>query len=194
MNELKKKEHFNNIILGVDPGTNITGFGIIEIIQNKPKLITIHELFLGKIENHYKRLEKIHFKVIELISNFKCNEMAIEMPFLGKNTQSMLKLGRAQGTIIGAALSMGLNIFEYTPKKIKLSITGNGNASKEQVAQMLKHLIALKVIPKNLDSTDGLAVAFCHFLNNKSIQNKVIDKKKYSSWSSFISENKSKLV
>ena len=165
------------------------GFGIIEVNNKKMKLIELNELKLTKIKDHYLRLKLIFERTIELIEKFNPDEIAIEAPFFGKNVQSMLKLGRAQGVAMAAGLSRQIPVTEYSPKKIKMAITGNGNASKEQVAKMLKSILKFKEIPKNLDATDGLAAALCHYYNSKS--NNIIDKK-YSSWSSYLKNNPEK--
>ena len=145
------------------------GFGLIKVINKKMELIEMEELKLIKIKDHYVRLKLIFEKTIELIDKHKPDEISIEAPFFGKNVQSMLKLGRAQGVAMAAGLSRQIPVTEYSPKKIKMAITGNGNASKEQVAKMLQNLFSIKELPKNLDSTDGLAAAVCHFYNNESI-------------------------
>ena len=149
----------------------------------------MEELKLIKIKDHYVRLKLIFEKTIELIDKHKPDEISIEAPFFGKNVQSMLKLGRAQGVAMAAGLSRQIPVTEYSPKKIKMAITGNGNASKEQVAKMLQNLFSIKELPKNLDSTDGLAAAVCHFYNNESISTD----KKYSGWSSYIKNNPKKI-
>jgi crossover junction endodeoxyribonuclease RuvC len=179
----------SKIILGIDPGTTIMGFGIIEVNNKKMKLIELNELKLTKIKDHYLRLKLIFERTIELIEKFNPDEIAIEAPFFGKNVQSMLKLGRAQGVAMAAGLSRQIPVTEYSPKKIKMAITGNGNASKEQVAKMLQTLLLIKELPKNLDSTDGLAAAVCHFYNS----DKLISDKKYSSWNSYIKNNPNKI-
>ena len=165
------------------------GFGIIEVNNKKIKLIELNELKLTKIKDHYLRLKLIFERTIELIEKFNPDEIAIEAPFFGKNVQSMLKLGRAQGVAMAAGLSRQIPVTEYSPKKIKMAITGNGNASKEQVAKMLQTLLLIKELPKNLDSTDGLAAAVCHFYNS----DKLISDKKYSSWNSYIKNNPDKI-
>ena len=165
------------------------GFGIIEVNNKKMKLIELNELKLTKIKDHYLRLKLIFERTIELIEKFNPDEIAIEAPFFGKNVQSMLKLGRAQGVAMAAGLSRQIPVTEYSPKKIKMAITGNGNASKEQVAKMLQTLLLIKELPKNLDSTDGLAAAVCHFYNS----DKLIYDKKYSSWNSYIKNNPNKI-
>ena len=147
------------IILGIDPGTTIMGFGLIRIINKKMKFIQMNELNLTKYKDHYLKLKLIFERTIELIDTYNPDEIAIEAPFFGKNVQSMLKLGRAQGVAMIAGLTREIPITEYSPKKIKMSITGNGNASKEQVAKMLQNLLKIDQLPKNLDATDGLAAA-----------------------------------
>ena len=179
----------DKIILGIDPGTTIMGFGLINVINKKMEFIEMDELKLIKIKDHYIRLKLIFEKTIELIDKHKPDEISIEVPFFGKNVQSMLKLGRAQGVAMAAGLSRQIPVTEYSPKKIKMAITGNGNASKEQVAKMLQNLFSIKELPKNLDSTDGLAAAVCHFYNNESISTD----KKYSGWSSYIKNNPKKI-
>lgn len=172
------------IILGIDPGTTIMGFGLIKIINKKMTFLQLNELQLSKYDNHYQRLKIIFERTIELIETYHPDEIAIEAPFFGKNVQSMLKLGRAQGVAMAAGLSRDIPITEYEPKKIKMAITGNGNASKEQVAKMLQQLLELKELPKNFDSTDGLAAAVCHFFN----YGKTKETKKYSGWEAFVKE------
>ena len=177
------------IILGIDPGTTIMGFGIISVSDKKMSLIEMNELNLKKHKDHYLKLKLVFERTIALIEDFKPDEIAIEAPFFGKNIQSMLKLGRAQGIAMAAGLSREIPITAYSPKKIKMAITGNGNASKEQVAKMLQNLLQINELPKNLDSTDGLAAAVCHFYNSKNI----IEGSKYSGWSSFVKHNKDKI-
>ena len=179
------------IILGIDPGTIIMGYGIIRIEGKKPILEAMGVLQLNKYEDHYVRLKKIFERVLSLIDQYHPDELAIEAPFFGKNVQSMLKLGRAQGTAISAALSRDIPIFEYAPLKIKMSITGNGQASKEQVAGMLQRILHISkdnMLPQ-LDATDGLAAALCHFLQS----NNPVSDKKYSGWKDFIAKNPGKV-
>ena len=177
------------IILGIDPGTTIMGFGIIKIVGKKMEFIQMNELLLKKYDDHYLKLKLIFERTLELIDTFNPDEIAIEAPFFGKNVQSMLKLGRAQGVAMAAGLSREIPITEYLPKKIKMAITGNGNASKEQVALMLKSLLNLKTLPKNLDATDGLAAAVCHFYN----AGKITQGKSYSGWGAFVKQNPKKI-
>ncbi|MEN8767909.1 MAG: crossover junction endodeoxyribonuclease RuvC [Candidatus Arcticimaribacter sp.] len=177
------------IILGIDPGTTIMGFGLIKVEKNQMHFLQLNELQLSKYSDHYVKLKLIFERTIELIETFHPDEIAIEAPFFGKNVQSMLKLGRAQGVAMAAGLSRDIPITEYSPKKIKMAITGNGNASKEQVAKMLQSLLRFKELPKNLDSTDGLAAAVCHFFN----AGKGGDQKKYTGWKAFVSQNPGKV-
>jgi crossover junction endodeoxyribonuclease RuvC len=182
-----KKMMHNRIILGIDPGTIVMGYGIIQIIENKPKVEALGVLQLNKYEDHYLRLHKIFERVTSLIDEYHPNELAIESPFFGKNVQSMLKLGRAQGVAMSAALNRSIPIFEYAPLKIKMSITGNGNASKEQVASMLQRLLRIpdeNMLPQ-MDATDGLAAAVCHFFQ----MNNPVTEKKYNSWKDYINKN-----
>lgn len=177
------------IILGIDPGTTIMGFGLIKVVKNSMEFMQLNELTLSKYDDHYTKLKIIFERTIELIETHHPDEIAIEAPFFGKNVQSMLKLGRAQGVAMAAGLSRQIPITEYEPKKIKMAITGNGNASKEQVAKMLQQLLGLKTLPKNLDSTDGLAAAVCHFFNS----GKSIKTTSYSGWEAFVKQNQDKL-
>lgn len=177
------------IILGVDPGTTIMGFGLIKVVEKRMHFIQLNELQLKKYEDPYTKLKLIFERTIELIDTHHPDEIAIEAPFFGKNVQSMLKLGRAQGVAMAAGLSREIPVTEYSPKKIKMAITGNGNASKEQVARMLQSLLGLKELPKNLDSTDGLAAAVCHFFNSGKTQ----QTKNYSGWEAFIKQNEGRV-
>ena len=180
----------SKIILGIDPGTTIMGYGIIKVTGENVSLIDFNDFSLKKLDNHYLKLKKIFSSLTEIIDKYNPDEIAIEAPFFGKNVQSMLKLGRAQCVAMAAGLVKEIPITEYSPKKIKMAITGNGNSSKEQVAKMLKSMLEIKELPKNLDSTDGLAAAVCHFFN---FQNEK-QKKKYSGWSSFIDKNPDKIA
>lgn len=177
------------IILGIDPGTTVMGFGLIKVEKQKMELLQLNELQLKKYDDHYLKLRVIFDRTIELIDTYHPDELAIEAPFFGKNVQSMLKLGRAQGVAMAAGLSRQIPITEYEPKKVKMAITGNGNASKEQVAKMLQQLLNLKELPKYFDSTDGLAVAVCHFFNS----GRVTSQKSYTSWESFVKQNESRI-
>ena len=179
----------DRIILGIDPGTPIMGYGIIQIVNNKPELIAFGIIDLRKFSDHYVKLKRIFDRVVSLIDQYHPDELAVEAPFFGKNVQSMLKLGRAQGVAISAALSRSMPIFEYAPRKIKMSITGQGNASKEQVALMLKSLLKIKELPAELDATDGLAAAMCHFYQS----NTPSTDKSYTSWKDFINKNQGRI-
>jgi crossover junction endodeoxyribonuclease RuvC len=175
----------DKIILGIDPGTTIMGFGLIHVKGSKLSLITMDVLHLSKLPSHEDKLKRIFEKTLSLIDHYKPDEMALEAPFFGKNVQSMLKLGRAQGVAMAAGLYRNIPMCEYSPKKIKQSITGNGNASKEQVAGMLKSLELINEIPTHLDATDGLAAAVCHYFQGgvKSTSST------YSGWGAFIKDN-----
>ena len=177
------------IILGIDPGTTIMGYGIIKVVNKEMRFIQLNELNLRKYNDHYLKLKHIFERTVELIDTHNPDEIAIEAPFFGKNVQSMLKLGRAQGVAMAAGLSRQVPITEYSPNMIKMAITGNGNASKEQVAKMLQNVLHLKELPKNLDSTDGLAAAVCHFYNRNSKNSE----KSYSGWASFIKQNEDRV-
>ena len=178
------------IILGIDPGTTVMGFGIIAIRGGRMSLVSIHELILKKYPNHATKLKHIFEKTLALINEYHPDEVALEAPFYGKNVQSMLKLGRAQGVAMAASIYRDIPITEYSPKKVKMAITGNGNASKEQVAAMLKNLLELKEFPtKYLDASDGLAVAVCHYFNSGNAEKE----KSYSGWESFIKQNPERL-
>lgn len=179
---------WDRIIIGIDPGTNLMGYSILGIKNKKPQMIAMGVIELSKIPDHYLRLKRIYERVLSLVEQFLPDEMAIEAPFFGKNVQSMLKLGRAQGVAIAAALSRDVCITEYEPRKIKMAITGNGAASKEQVREMLKRILCLKeedLIPQ-LDSTDALAAALCHFYETSR---PITAHSSAKSWKDFISKN-----
>jgi crossover junction endodeoxyribonuclease RuvC len=175
----------NRVILGIDPGTNIMGYGIIETEGAAIKLLSLGVIKLNNLDDHTLKLKKIFEQTISLIDQYNPDELAIEAPFFGKNVQSMLKLGRAQGVAIAGALSRSVPVFEYSPRKIKQSITGKGSASKEQVASMLQNLLHFDQLPLYLDATDGLAAAVCHFFQRGD--NKT--KKGYSGWKAFLQDN-----
>ena len=179
----------DKIILGIDPGTTVMGFGIIKVVGKEMEFIQMNELMLKKYSDPYVKLKVIFERTLELIDTYHPDEIAIEAPFYGKNVQSMLKLGRAQGVAMAAGLSRQIPITEYLPKKIKMAITGNGNASKEQVAKMLQTTLKLKSLPKNLDSTDGLAAAVCHFYNAGRPQ----IGKTYTGWEAFVKQNEDRI-
>lgn len=175
------------IILGIDPGTNNMGLGIIGVKKQGIRLIAMDLLRIDKLANHALKLKKIFETVLRNIDHYHPDELAIESPFYGKNVQSMLKLGRAQGVAIAAALHRDIPFSEYSPRKIKQSITGKGSASKEQVAAMLYRILEIDGVPDELDITDALAVALCHhYQGNTGSSN---DKKSYSGWKAFISDN-----
>ena len=177
----------DNIIMGVDPGTNVLGYGILGIKGKKAEMIALGVIELSKFESHYLRLKRIYDRILSLVEQYLPDEMAIEAPFLGKNVQSMLKLGRAQGVAMAAALARDVPITEYEPRKIKMAITGTGAASKEQVREMLKRILNIKesqLLPQ-LDSTDALAAAVCHFYEStRPVINAGI-----SSWKDFIAKH-----
>ncbi len=175
------------IILGMDPGTNVMGYGVISVKGNSITLLQFGVIKLSGYKSHELKLKKIFERVLGLINDFEPDEVALEAPFYGKNVQSMLKLGRAQGVAMAAALYRGIPIREYAPKKVKQSVTGNGNASKEQVANMVKQLLHFDEIPKLLDATDALAVALCHHYNAK------LQGKKASNWKAFLKENPNRI-
>ncbi|SKA22574.1 Holliday junction endonuclease RuvC [Chitinophaga eiseniae] len=156
------------IILGIDPGTLVMGYGLIHVEGKKASLIAMDVLKLSRTKDHYERLQLIHSRIHELIQEFKPTCFAIEAPFFGKNVQSMLKLGRAQGVAIATAMHAGLPVTEYSPKKVKQSVTGNGNADKEQVWLMLQRILSIGEQPDYFDATDALAVAVCHFYQESS--------------------------
>ena len=173
----------DRIILGLDPGTSVMGYGVIHIHGSGMSVLQFGVIQLSKYESHELRLKKIFDRVLGLVDEFNPDEVALEAPFYGKNVQSMLKLGRAQGVAMSAALFREVPITEYAPKKVKQSVTGNGNASKEQVAKMLMQIFKLRELPKLLDASDALAVAVCHYYQ------KGAEKNKKTSWVSFAKEN-----
>ena len=177
----------SKIILGIDPGTIIMGYGLIEIKGNNMHLLEMNVLKLSSKTDAYEKLRKIHDKVQLLISKYKPDHFAVEAPFFGKNVQSMLKLGRAQGVAIAAAMQHGIEVTEYSPKKVKQSVTGNGNAGKEQVMKMLQQLLGFKDDPKHFDATDALAVAVCHHFQQRTILPGSGNKLK--GWDAFIAQN-----
>lgn len=179
------------IILGIDPGTTVMGYGLIRVAENKASLIALGVLDLKKFSDHYQKLQRIFSRTLSLIDEFKPDELAIEAPFFGKNVQSMLKLGRAQGVAMSAALYRNLPITEYAPLKIKMAITGNGNASKEQVSDMLRRFLNIpeeSMLPQ-LDATDGLAAAYCHFLQ----MGRPVGTKEFKNWKDFVSKNQARV-
>ena len=177
----------SKIILGIDPGTLFMGFGIIEVSSSGMTLIIMDVLKISPKKDTYERLQIIHQKVYELLNDFSPHEFAIEAPFFGKNVQSMLKLGRAQGVAIAAAMQSGIPVTEYSPRKVKQSITGNGNADKLQVLKMLQRLIEFEENPKYLDATDALAVAVCHHFQGNALLKD--SPKKINGWKDFLVKN-----
>lgn len=182
----------SKIILGIDPGTLVMGYGLITVKDNKVSLLELGVLKPGKVKDSYKKLQLIFNTVSGLITKYQPTDFAIEAPFFGKNVQSMLKLGRAQGVAIAAAMRHGLEVTEYSPKKVKQSITGNGNADKEQVMKMLQTLLAFKENPRHYDATDALAVALCHHFQNSSPLSKAV--KGVKGWEDFIKKNPGRIV
>ena len=186
MQKVKAKER---IILGIDPGTVVLGYGLVKEVNNKITLITLGVIKMDHLEDHALKLQRIFKKTSALIEEYKPDCVALEAPFYGKNIQVMLKLGRAQGVAMAAALNADIPIFEYSPRKIKQAVTGNGNASKEQVAAMLQTLLKFKETPQFLDATDGLAVAVCH-----SFQQNLSDGgKNYTGWEAFVKDNQKRV-
>ena len=182
----------DKVILGIDPGTNLMGYGVLHIVDSKPHVVTLGVIDLRKYANHYLKLAHIHERGQGIISSYLPDELAIEAPFFGKNVQSMLKLGRAQGVAMSAALERDIPITEYAPLKIKMAITGNGQASKEQVADMLKRLLKMNddMMGPFFDATDALAAAYCHYLQ----MNRPQMEKAYTSWKDFITKNPNKII
>ena len=174
------------IILGIDPGTIHLGYAIIKIAKTNVDIICVGTVHLNKLENQQLKLAKIFERISMLIDEYKPDECAVECPFYGENVQSMLKLGRAQGVAMVAALHKGIPVEEYYPKRVKQSITGNGNASKEQVAAMLHATLKMPAIPISLDATDALAVAMCHYHSSISIIG--AGTKKFSGWKDFVDQ------
>jgi crossover junction endodeoxyribonuclease RuvC len=184
MSAAKPKAIKDKVILGLDPGTQVMGFGLILIGQRGPSLVQYGVIQLSKYGSQELRLKKIFDRVLSLVDEYHPDEVALEAPFFGKNVQSMLKLGRAQGVAMSAALHREVPIVEYAPKKIKQSVTGNGNASKEQVARMLMTIFGIKELPKLLDASDAVAVALCHHFQNGKAKSK-----SGGSWSTFVKDN-----
>ncbi|HXS58836.1 MAG TPA: crossover junction endodeoxyribonuclease RuvC [Hanamia sp.] len=181
----------SKIILGIDPGTLVMGFGIIEVTSSGVALIVMDVLKLSSKKDAYEKLQIIHRKVADLLVEHTPHEFAIEAPFFGKNVQSMLKLGRAQGVAIAAAMQAGIPVTEYSPRKIKQSITGNGNADKMQVLKMLQRIVNFDEDPKYFDATDALAVAVCHHFQGNSLSD--ISTKKLTGWKDFLVKNPGRL-
>lgn len=184
---------WDKIIIGIDPGTNVMGYGILGIKKGRPEMIALGVIKLSRFESHYLRLKRIYERVQGLVEQFLPDEMAIEAPFFGKNVQSMLKLGRAQGVAMAAALIRDVPITEYEPRKIKMAITGNGAASKEQVQEMLKRILNIpheKLDDEALDATDALGAALCHHYESS----RPIQTTGPKSWKDFIAKNPERIV
>ncbi|MCM1520858.1 MAG: crossover junction endodeoxyribonuclease RuvC [Lachnoclostridium sp.] len=189
-NDPQLKE-WDKIIIGIDPGTNVMGYGILGIKATRPSLIALGVVKLSRFESHYLRLSRIHERVLGLVEQYLPDEMSIEAPFFGKNVQSMLKLGRAQGVAMAAALSRDIPIHEYEPRKIKMAITGNGAASKEQVREMLRRILNIPAdkLEIELDATDALAAALCHHYESS----RPVPSTGPKSWKEFIARNPSRV-
>ncbi|MDE6487390.1 MAG: crossover junction endodeoxyribonuclease RuvC [Muribaculaceae bacterium] len=183
---------WKRVIIGIDPGTNVMGYGVIGVATRAPEVVALGAVKFRAAESHYLRLRRIHESVLGLVEKYLPDEMAIEAPFFGKNVQSMLKLGRAQGVAMVAALSRDVPITEYEPSKIKMAITGSGAASKEQVQEMLRRILSIdrSALPPELDATDALAAAMCHFYESSRPQRASGPK----SWKEFVKRNPDKLL
>ncbi|HAH25905.1 MAG TPA: crossover junction endodeoxyribonuclease RuvC [Prolixibacteraceae bacterium] len=172
-------------ILGIDPGTNVMGYGLIEVVDNKPRILQVGVIKTTGTIDHYEKLRRIFDRTVLLLDDLQPDELAIESPFFGKDIQAMLKLGRAQGIVMGLALSRNIPVSEYAPLKVKQSITGMGRAAKEQVAFFLKNMFSLNELPKELDATDAVAVAVCHYLQMRN----PVTKSGIKSWGDFVKKN-----
>lgn len=179
------------IIMGIDPGTNLMGYGVLHVVGNKASAVALGVIDLHKVGDTYLKLGHIYERVSGIISEYLPDELAIEAPFFGKNVQSMLKLGRAQGVAIAAAIQHDVPIHEYAPMKIKMALTGNGSSSKEQVAGMLQRILKLDAeqMKQHFDATDALAAAYCHFMQS----NRPESQASYRSWKDFAVKNKEKV-
>lgn len=190
----------HRIIMGIDPGTNRMGYGVLEVLgKNKLRAQVIGDIDMTKMKDPYDKLKYIFDRVLSLVDEYRPDEVALESPFFGENVQSMLKLGRAQGVAMAAALCRGHKVFEYAPRRVKQAITGNGGAAKEQVASMLKSMLGVEYNPKRLDATDGLAVALCHYFESSSpIPHQTVAQRRgrsrSSSWEAFVSGNPDRVV
>ena len=189
----------DRIIMGVDPGTSVLGYSMLQCPPDTaPQILALGVIKLNKFQDHYVRLSKIYERAVSLIEEFRPDELAIEAPFYAKNVQSMLKLGRAQGTVITAALAHSIPIFEYAPRKIKLAVTGHGDASKDQVAHMLQTMFHMSQLPDYYDATDALAAAVCHFFQKDLPAGAAPQKRQHTaphgSWSDFIKNNPDRIV
>ena len=190
----------NRIIMGIDPGTNRMGYGVLEVLgKNKLRAVVIGDIDMVKMKDPYDKLKYIFDRVLSLVDEYRPDEVALESPFFGENVQSMLKLGRAQGVAMAAALCRGHKVFEYAPRRVKQAITGNGGAAKEQVASMLKSMLGVEYNPKRLDATDGLAVALCHYFESTALvpHQTVAQRRgrsKGASWENFVAGNPDRVV
>lgn len=173
-------------LLGVDPGTTLLGFAILEVNGQQLRMIEMGVIHLAKFPRHEERLQRIFERLKQVIFTHKPREMAIEAPFYGKNAQSMLKLGRAQGVAMAAAMTSAVDVQEYSPRKIKQAVAGNGNASKEQVAAMLEQELKIDLSDQVLDATDALAAAVCHYYQSR---HSGLGGKQYSGWDAFLKDN-----
>lgn len=187
----KSVKEIDRVILGIDPGTNFMGWAVLGVKVKKPFLVALGTIELNKVGDHYLRLARIYERISMIVEQYCPDELAIEAPFFGKNVQSMLKLGRAQGVAMAAALSRQVPITEYEPRKIKQAITGNGAASKEQVREMLRRILAIapEILPDKLDATDALGAALCHFYESS----KPFRDKTANSWAAYIARNPDKV-
>ena len=185
----------HRIIMGIDPGTNRMGYGVLEVLgKNKLRAVVIGDVDMVKMKDPYEKLRYIFDRVLALVDEYRPDEVALESPFFGENVQSMLKLGRAQGVAMAAALCRGHKVFEYAPRRVKQAITGNGGAAKEQVASMLKSMLGVEYNPKRLDATDGLAVALCHYFETSQViphqpVSRTRRSSSNSSWEKFVNNN-----
>ncbi len=188
-------------VIGIDPGTNVLGYGVLQIVGGTPKCRVLGVVSLGKFRNPYEKLRHIFERVSALVREYQPDEMAIEAPFYGDNVQSMLKLGRAQGVAMTAALVRDIPVFEYSPRRIKQAITGEGGASKEQVSALLQKILGVGTTPKELDATDGLAVALCHYYISSSPLGTTVGERRQAggvsggsnSWAAFVNNNPDKI-
>jgi len=191
---MKLQNKAERIILGIDPGTNFMGYGLIQITGKNACFIHMDVLVMNKLPNHFLKLKHIFEEIIRIIEFYKPDEVALEAPFYAKNIQSMLKLGRGQGIAMAAALNRNLPVFEYSPRRVKQSITGKGTASKQQVALMLQQILSFGSIPGKLDATDALAVALCHHFQNNAGGKKTSETaKKYGTWEAFVAANTNRI-
>lgn len=178
------------VILGVDPGTTVMGFALLQTTGNKTNVIEIDTIRMTRLPDQNAKLKRIFEATVEIVQKYNPSILAIEAPFYGKNPQSMLKLGRAQGVVIAACLHYGLEVFEYSPRKIKQSITGKGSSSKEQVAAMLHRMCSISSENIPLDATDALAAAYCHYLQNRI----AVKDQNAAGWASFIAKNQDRII